>query len=61
VNLSEVVILHANWLVGRKFKYERLVKWGVWALSPDYDFSKAEHCNPAKSLSHFERAIAAAS
>jgi hypothetical protein len=53
VNLSEVVILHANWVIGRKFKFEKLSNWGVWALGPEYDLTKAENCAPGESLAHF--------
>lgn len=53
VHLPDVVILHANWVVGRKLKFEKLSNWGVWALGPEYDSPKAENCTPADSLAHF--------
>jgi hypothetical protein len=54
VNLTEVAVLHANWVVGRQLKYEMLSKWGVWALSPDFDNpDSVENCAPTESLAHF--------
>lgn len=59
VNLSEVVILHANWVSGRKLKYEKLLHWGVWALGTEYgNSSSVENCAPSHSLAHFMQPFA---
>jgi len=53
VDMNGVVILHANWVVGRQRKYAMLKKWGVWALNEDFSSGTFEQCTPGSSLSHF--------
>jgi hypothetical protein len=53
VDLGIVVILHANWVIGRQKKYEMLKKWGVWALNEDYSSDHFGQCTPESSLPSF--------
>ena len=50
---SLATILHANWVVGRKPKFDMLTSWGVWALGEDYTTTTFGHCIPEKSLGKF--------